>query len=110
MSDVNGADPGQQPLGKDQLDVIKELESLLAEAKAGRIASFGMVIISGPGNLNIRGTMTHMLEIYFGCDALKDMLKATMLQKAHQQQQARQQSRILRPGNLPAGAMPPGVG
>ncbi len=108
MSDVNGADPGQQPLGKDQLDVVKELEGLLAEAKAGRIASFGMVVISGPGNLNIRGTMTHMLEIYFGADALKDMVKAVMMQKASRQPYA--QSRILRPGNLPAGAMPPGVG
>src|SRR5258708_38828334 len=106
MSDVNGADHGQQPLGKDQLDVVKELEGLLAEAKAGRIASFGMVVISGPGNLNIRGTMTHMLEIYFGADALKDMVKAVMMQKAAAQ--AQRQSRILRPGNL--GAMPPGIG
>ncbi len=107
MSDiVNDDEAGQQPLGKDQLDVIKELESLVAEAKAGRIASFGMVVISGPGNLNIRGTMTYMLEIYFGCDALKDTVKAVMMQKAAAQ--AQRQSRILRPGNL--GAMPPGIG
>src|SRR5258708_15565494 len=100
MSDVNDADAGQQPLGKDQLDVIKELEGLIAEAKAGRIASFGMVVISGPGILNIRGTMTHMLEIYFGADALKDMVKAVMMQKAQTQQAQTRQSRILRPGNL----------
>jgi hypothetical protein len=110
MSDtMNGGEAGQQPLGKDQLDAIKELEEILADARAGKIASFGMIVVHGPGNLNLRGTMSYMLELYFGCDGLKDMLKAIMLQRAQQQAQGRQ-SRILRPGNLPPGGVgTPGV-
>jgi hypothetical protein len=108
MSDpVNGAEAGQGPLGKDQLDVIKELEGLLVEARAGKIASFGMVVVNSPGNLNLRATMCHLFELYFGCDGLKDVLKGVMLQKAAAQAQASQRPRILRPG---LSNMPPGLG
>jgi hypothetical protein len=107
MSDpVNGTAAGQGPLGKDQLDVIKELEGLLVEARAGKIASFGMVVVHSPGNVNVRGTMRHLFELYFGCDGLKDVLKGVMLQNAVAQAQAGQRpSRILRagPGNIPPG-------
>jgi hypothetical protein len=108
MSDpVNGTAAGQGPLGKDQLDVIKELEGLLVEARAGKIVSFGMVVVHSPGNINVRGTMCHLFELYFGCDGLKDMIKGIMLQKAVAQAQASQRPRILRPG---PGNMPPGLG
>jgi hypothetical protein len=100
-NDINDA---KAPVTKEQQDMIAELAGILEMAKAGKITSFGAVLVYGPGQLNVRFGRANVLELYFGCDALQDGLKAFMLQNAAQQQA--KGSRILRAGALPPGMIP----
>jgi hypothetical protein len=69
--------------------VIKVLEALIQEAKAGKLIAVGVVTVIGPGNFNLAGTTNQPMEIFVGSELMKDQFKAIMLQNAQRQQQVK---------------------
>ena len=70
-------------------DVIRLLEQVLADARAGRIVGVALAFTAGPGSMSAAAAGGHHPELYMGCDAIKGQLL---------QNSQRRPSPILTPG------------
>jgi hypothetical protein len=99
--EMNGVNPTPTPLDGDQQGVVKLLEGLLVQAKAGEISCLAAVVIKGHKNYTTTGTLNglYLMEMALGGQDLNDMARGTMKQIAMQQAQQAQQSKpgIVRP-------------
>lgn len=88
MGDPAVVMPMNGPLSNPE--VVGALERLLADARAGKILSIGVVIVPGPGGITCMATNGCAAELYTGCGMLQSGLMAAMSGKP---------SSILRPGH-----------
>ncbi len=59
-------------------EVIRLLEGLLTEAKAGRVAAIGVVRVGGPAKVSASAAGGFLMEVYTGCGMLQDLIIKTM--------------------------------
>lgn len=64
--------------GNPQL--VAMLENLLRDAKAGRISTAGVAIVSPLGQINVTVAGGQATEVYFAADLLKEVVKNAMTQ------------------------------
>lgn len=71
---MNGHPVTDLPARPPNPGVVATLEELLTRARAGEVVSLGVVYSCGPGHLDLKINAQWPLELYLGCDMLKQTL------------------------------------